>query len=62
HEQAIGRGAEAQAAAYVPLKFSDGSVVWGVGIDANIDQAAVQAIVSGLNRASNAIARRGAVR
>lgn len=62
HEQAIGRGADAQAVAYVPLKFSDGSVVYGVGIDANIDQAAVQAIVSGLNRASNAIAHRTAMR
>jgi len=62
HEQAIGRGADAQAAAYVPLKFTDGSVVYGVGIDANIDQAAVQAIVSGLNRASNAIARRNEMR
>lgn len=62
HEQAIGKGAEAQAAAYVPLKFADGRIVWGVGIDANIDQAAVQAIVSGLNRAAKAVARNGGPR
>jgi 2-isopropylmalate synthase len=52
HEQAIGKGAEAQAVAYVPLRFADGAVVFGVGIDTNIDQAAVQAIMAGLNRAA----------
>jgi 2-isopropylmalate synthase len=51
-EEAIGHGAEARAMAYVPLKFDDGRVVWGVGSDTNIDQAAIRAIVSGLNRAA----------
>ncbi len=50
HEQAVGRGADAQAMAYVPLQFADGSVVFGVGSDTNIDQAAVRAIIAGLNR------------
>ncbi len=50
HEQAIGRGADAQALAYVPLKLDEGGIVFGVGTDSNIDQAAVQAIVAGLNR------------
>ncbi|MFC1735556.1 2-isopropylmalate synthase [Candidatus Hydrogenedentota bacterium] len=50
HEQAIGKGEDARAMAYVPLQVSDGRVVFGVGTDTNIDQAAVQAIVSGLNR------------
>ena len=49
HEQAVGKGAEAQAVAYVPLKCN-GDVVFGVGRDTNIDQAAVRAIVAGLNR------------
>ena len=49
HEQAIGKGADARALAYVPLRF-DGDVVFGVGSDTNIDQAAVRAIVAGLNR------------
>ena len=52
HEQAIGKGADAQAVAYVPLKLDDGRVVFGVGMDTNIDQAAVHAIVAGINRMS----------
>jgi 2-isopropylmalate synthase len=50
HEQAIGKGADARAMAYVPLKFDGGEIVFGVGEDTNIDQAAVRAIVAGLNR------------
>jgi len=50
HEQAIGKGADAQAVAYVPLKLTDGRVVFGVGLDTNIDQAAICAIVAGINR------------
>jgi len=49
-EQALGKGAEAQAVAYVPLKLEDGRVFFGVGMDTNIDQAAVRAIVAGVNR------------
>jgi 2-isopropylmalate synthase len=50
HEQAIGKGADAKAMAYVPLKLADKDVIFGVGADSNIDQAAVRAIVAGLNR------------
>ncbi len=50
HEQAVGKGADAQALAYVPLKLADDGVIFGVGLDSNIDQAAVRAIVAGLNR------------
>ena len=50
----IGKGAEAQAVAYVPLKLEDGRVFFGVGMDTNIDQAAVQAIIAGINRVSSA--------
>ena len=50
HEQAIGKGADAQALAYVPLKLAGQGVIYGVGADSNIDQAAVRAIVAGLNR------------
>jgi len=50
HEQAVGKGAEAQAVAYVPLRLHDGRIVFGVGMDTNIDQAAVKAIISGMNR------------
>ncbi|HEY5621120.1 MAG TPA: 2-isopropylmalate synthase [Pontiella sp.] len=54
HEQAIGKGADAQAQAYVPLKLSGNGVIFGVGADSNIDQAAVRAIVAGLNRIAKA--------
>ena len=50
HEQAVGKGADAQAVAYVPLKLASGEVVFGVASDSNINQAAVRAIVAGLNR------------
>ncbi|MCP4378982.1 MAG: 2-isopropylmalate synthase [bacterium] len=50
HEQAVGKGANATAMAYVPLKFDNGKILFGVGIDTNIDQAAIQAIIAGLNR------------
>jgi 2-isopropylmalate synthase len=50
HEQAVGKGADAQAMAYVPIKLADNQTVFGVGIDSNINQAAIRAIVVGLNR------------
>jgi 2-isopropylmalate synthase len=49
-EQAVGKGADAVAVAYVPLKQSNGEAIYGVGVDTNIDQAAVRAIIAGLNR------------
>jgi 2-isopropylmalate synthase len=52
HEQAVGKGADAKAYAYVPLRFENGEILFGVGTGTNIDQAAVRAIVSGLNRKS----------
>ncbi|MEA2067784.1 MAG: 2-isopropylmalate synthase [Verrucomicrobiota bacterium] len=50
HEQAIGEGADAKAMAYVPLDIPELGVIFGVGSDSNIDQAAVKAVVAGLNR------------
>lgn len=50
HEQALGKGADAIAVAYVPLKFDENGILFGVGEGTNIDQAAVRAIVAGLNR------------
>jgi len=49
-EQAVGKGADACAFAYVPLKPDTGDVLFGVGTDTNIDQAAVRAIIAALNR------------
>jgi 2-isopropylmalate synthase len=50
HEQSVGKGAEAAAMAYVPLSFDDDRILYGVGEDSNIDQAAVRAIIAALNR------------
>lgn len=50
HEQAVGKGADAQALAYVPLKLEEDGVVFGVGAHSNIGQAAVRAVVAGMNR------------
>lgn len=55
HEQSLGKGADATAMAFVPLKLEGNGTVYGVATDSNIDQAAVRAIVAGINR----IARRG---
>jgi len=54
HEQAVGKGADARAVAYVPLELPGGVVLFGVGSDTNIDQAAVRAIVASLNRYAKA--------
>src|SRR4051794_10627775 len=44
-EHAVGRGADAAAAAYVQVK-REGAVFWGVGIDENIVLASLKAIAS----------------
>ncbi len=51
HEHAIGSGAQARAAAYLELRLADGRTLFGVGIDANIVTASLQAVLSGLQRA-----------
>ncbi len=50
-EHAIGHGADAQAAAYVECRTSDGRTVFGAGIDADIATASVRAVLSAANRA-----------
>jgi 2-isopropylmalate synthase len=50
-EHAIGHGADAQAAAYVECRTTDGRTVFGVGIDADIATASVRAVLSAANRA-----------
>jgi 2-isopropylmalate synthase len=56
HEDTMGKGSDAQAMAYVSLAFEDGTVLFGAGLDTNIDQAAVKAIVAALNRRATASA------
>ena len=50
-EHAIGAGGDAQAAAYVQCRSSDGGVVFGVGMDADVATASVRAILSAANAA-----------
>ena len=52
HEHAMGSGADAKAVAYLELRIGDAHTLFGVGIDANIVSASLQAIVSGLERAA----------
>jgi 2-isopropylmalate synthase len=50
-EHALSSGGDAVAAAYVECAVGD-SVVWGVGIDANIVTASLRAVTSAANRAA----------
>jgi 2-isopropylmalate synthase len=54
HEHAMGRGAAAEAAAYIELQVAGGPSIYGVGVDADIVAASIKAILSALNRAASA--------
>jgi 2-isopropylmalate synthase len=56
-EHAIGAGTDVNAAAYVECRTGDGQTVFGVGLDADVATASVQAILS----AANGLARRAAM-
>ncbi len=49
-EHAMSAGGDAQAAAYVEAEVN-GTVLWGVGVDANIVTASLRAVVAAVNRA-----------
>jgi 2-isopropylmalate synthase len=55
NEHAIGHGSDVQAAAYVECKTPEGRNIFGVGMDADVATASVQAILS----AANGLAARG---
>jgi 2-isopropylmalate synthase len=48
-EHALSSGGDAMAAAYVECSI-DGSIYWGVGVDANIVTASLKAVTSAVNR------------
>ncbi len=50
HEHALSSGGDAIAAAYVECEVGD-QVLWGVGLDANIVTASLQAVISAVNLA-----------
>ncbi|MFI1968063.1 2-isopropylmalate synthase [Streptomyces cinnamoneus] len=49
-EHTMSEGASAQAASYIECVI-DGTVLWGIGIDANTTRASIKAVVSAVNRA-----------
>lgn len=51
HEHAISSGSNAKAAAYIMLKKTDGSPIFGVGIESNINIASIKAVLCAINRA-----------
>jgi 2-isopropylmalate synthase len=53
-EHSLGSGAEARAVSYIQLKLADGRVLFGAGVDTNIEVASIRAILSALNRALRA--------
>ncbi len=51
HEHSVGSGAGAKAVAYLEMRIGEALTLYGVGLDANIVSASLQAIVSALRRA-----------
>ena len=49
-EHAIEDGTSSRAASYVAIKSEDGTVTWGAGIDSDIINSSVKALVSAINR------------
>ena len=50
-EHAIGKGSGTQAAAYIECALPDGRTVYGVGIDVDIGEASMKAVLSAANNA-----------
>jgi 2-isopropylmalate synthase len=49
-EHALSSGEEAAAISYIQIKFADGKIRWGAGVDTNIELASVKAVLNALNR------------
>lgn len=49
-QHALGEGAEAKAIGYVQLRFPDGVIRWGAGVDTSIPLASIRAVLSAINR------------
>jgi 2-isopropylmalate synthase len=54
HENAVGAGADAQAAAYVQIGGAAGETLYGVGMDSDIVTASLKAVASAATRARKA--------
>ncbi len=51
HEHAVSRGSDAQGICYIELKKQNGEHIFGAGIHANINVAALKGIICAINRA-----------
>jgi len=49
-EHSLGRGADTLAASYIQIKTPQGRVLFGAGMDTNIELASIKALVSAINR------------
>jgi len=54
HENAVGAGADAQAAAYIQIGGKSGETLYGVGMDSDIVTASLKAVASAATRARKA--------
>lgn len=52
-QHSIGSGSKTSAAAYISIERNDGEIFSGCGIDANIEQAGLKALISAFNRSRN---------
>ena len=52
HENAVGAGADAQAAAYVQIRANGSDTLFGVGLDSDIVTASLKAVASAASRAT----------
>lgn len=50
-EHALSSGSEASAISYIQIKLADGRMVFGAGVDTNIELASIKAVLSAVNRA-----------
>jgi len=50
-EQSLSSGTEAAALAFIQIKTATGKLVWGAGVDTNIELASIKAVLSAVNRA-----------
>src|SRR3954471_12951934 len=55
HENAVGAGADAQAAAYVQIRGNEAGTLYGVGMDSDIVTASLKAVASAATRATQRV-------
>ena len=51
-EQSLSAGTEASALAFIQIKLATGRMLWGAGVDTNIELASIKAVLSAVNRAT----------